>query len=113
MADSAESFLHKFFFWGLCAVITSSAALQWQTYKEQNAMRQEMTQRFIEIAQIYKSHDARLAALERDLAETKGQMVGWDTLKRIELFLGAMPANQRGAALSTAIRSEVETKTKK
>jgi hypothetical protein len=40
-------------------------------------------------------------------------MVGWDTLKRIELFLGAMPANQRGAALSTAIRSEVETKTKK
>ena len=76
-------------------------------------MRQEMTQRFVEIAQIYKSHDARLASLELGLAETRGQMVGWDTLKRIELFLGAIPENKRGSALSTAIRSEIETKTKK
>ena len=110
MSESAETFLNKLFFWGLCAVITASAGLQWQMYKEQNLMRQEMAQRFVEITQIYKRHDARLTSLERDLAETKGQMVGWDTLKRIELFLGAMPANQRGAALSTAIRSEVETK---
>jgi hypothetical protein len=109
MSESAEAFLNKFFFWGLCGVISASAALQWQTYKEQNAMRQEMTQRFVEIANIYKSHDARIAALERELSEAKGQMVGWDTLKRIELFLNAVPQQQRGNALANALRSEIET----
>lgn len=109
MSEQAEQLLHKFFFWGLCAVITASAGLQWQTYKEQNAMRQEMTQRFVEIANIYKSHDARIASLERELSEAKGQMVGWDTLKRIELFLNAVPAQQRGNALANALRSEIET----
>jgi hypothetical protein len=109
MSESAEAFLNKFFFWGLCGVISASAALQWQTYKEQNAMRQEMTQRFIEIANIYKSHDARIASLEREISEAKGQMVGWDTLKRIELFLNAVPQQQRGNALANALRSEIET----
>ena len=36
-------------------------------------------------------------------------MVGWDTLKRIELFLNAVPAQQRGNALANALRSEIET----
>jgi len=113
MSESAETFLNNLFFGGLCAVITASAGLQWQMYKEQNLMRQEFTQRFIELAQIHKNHDARIAAIERDLAETKGQMVGWDTLKRIELFLASMPPAQRSAALSAAIRSEVESKSQR
>lgn len=113
MSDTAETFLNKFFFWGLCAVITASAGLQWQMYKDQTAMRQEMTQRFVEIANVYKSHDARIASLEREVAEVKGQMVGWDTLKRIELFLSSIPPAQRSSALSSAIRSEVESRSQR
>lgn len=109
MSDKPDTFLEKFFFWGLCAVITASAALQWQTYREQNAMRQEMAARFTEIANISKAYDARLSILEREIAEIRGQMVGWDTIKRIELFLSSIPTQQRGAALAAALRSEIET----
>lgn len=113
MSEQISDYFGKFFFWGLCAVITASAGLQWQTYKEQTALKQEITQRFVEIANIYKSHDARIARLEHDLSEAKGQMVGWDTLKRIELHLSSFPAEKRGAALANALRAEVETKVKK
>lgn len=66
------------------------------------------------VLDLIEAHDARLTALEKDLIIVKSQMVGWDTLKRIELTLSTLAtAGRSGEAMrsmSNAIRNELDAR---
>jgi len=72
--------------------VAISAKFQWQSYK------------------LLSQHDTRLMALEKELAIVRSQMVTWDTLKRIELYLSQMQPKDASTALVGALRAESEAR---
>lgn len=71
-------------------------------------------QKATEVLAVIHSHDQRLTSLEKEVTVVKSQMVGWDTLKRIELTLatlaGASKGNEAMSNMSRAIRNELEAR---
>lgn len=47
------------------------------------------------------------------ISEIKGQMVTWETLRRIELYLMGHDPNKRGTMVGEALRMELESKKSK
>lgn len=97
--ERINGWMEKLAFAAITMGVTVTATFQWQLYKD-NA----------EVRQLLKAHDQSIVYLQNEMASIKGQMVGWDTLKRIELYLGAHPASERGTALSDAIKMERESR---
>lgn len=91
--------LERFAIWVCTAAISVSSWALWENYKT--------SQRAIVILEAIQKNDARQ---DQAIAEIKGQMVGWDTLKRIELFLSSQPSQKRGEMLGSAIRMERESR---
>jgi len=97
--ERINGWLEKIAFAVISLGVSMTATFQWQLFQANT-----------EITQLLKAHDAAIVALQNDVSAIKGQMVGWDTLKRIELYLGAHPASERGTALSDAIKMERESR---
>ena len=93
--------LERFAIYVCSSAIAFCSWMMWENYKT----NQKLT---VMLEAIQKS-DARQ---DQAIAEIKGQMVGWDTLKRIELFLGSQPSEKRGEMLGNAIRMERESRDK-
>lgn len=74
----------------------------WENYK--------FNQRATVILEQLQANDARQDA---EIAEIKGKMVTWDTLKRIELFLISQPPEARAEQLSNALKMELEGRKKR
>ena len=71
-------------------------------------------QKAAEVLAVIRSHDQRLTSLEKEVTVIRSQMVGWDTLKRIELTLSTLSTSGRGneavGNMSRAIRNELEAR---
>ena len=74
-------------------------------------------QKASDVLSLVRSHDQRITHLEKEVVVMKGQMVGWDTLKRIELTLATLSTSGRGneafAVMSKTIRNEIEAREEK
>jgi hypothetical protein len=99
--DWALTRLERFAIYVCSMAIAFCSWMMWENYKT----NQKLT---VMLEAIQKS-DARQ---DQAIAEIKGQMVGWDTLKRIELFLGSQSPEKRGEMLGNAIRMERESRDK-
>jgi len=93
--------LERFAIWVCTSAVLVSSWAMWENYKT--------NQKIIVVIESIQKSDARQ---DQAIAEIKGQMVGWDTLKRIELFLGSQPSEKRGEMLGNAIRMERESRDK-
>jgi len=80
------------------AVSVTSWAL-WENY--------QTNQRITIILTEIQRNDARQ---DQAIAEIKGQMVTWDTLRRIELYLSGHPAENRGSMIGNALTMEIEVR---
>lgn len=58
-------------------------------------------------------YDARLSALEAKIIIIQSQMIGWDTLKRMELYFAALLPGDISAAIRGAFRAEHESHRRK
>ena len=60
------------------------------------------------------NHDMRIALIEQQITVMRAQMVGWDTVARMERSLAALSAAGNGdkamAAMASVLRNEVETR---
>lgn len=69
-----------------------------------------------EILSKLERNTSDIAALQGEIAQIKGQMVGWDTLKRVELLLAQLSTKGKGneamVAVAGAIRIERESREK-
>lgn len=89
--------------WAIRGLIVAACGFIWQMYKDQNAL----------ITKIDNSQ-AQIIALQNEVSIIKAQMVGWDTLTRIERTLGLLAAtgkgNQAMAAVSDVLKAEREAR---
>lgn len=86
--------------------VTATATFQWQLYKKTN-----------NIDTLIQIHDSniigvreKVVELEQLIHETRAQMVGWDTLKRIELFLTTQDSKQIDSKMANALKIELQTR---
>lgn len=74
-----NGFIERIAFAAITVGVSVTATFQWQLYKDS-----------ADIRALLKQHDSRLSMLEQRQAEIMGTMVGWDVLKRIELYMSNM-----------------------
>lgn len=93
----------------VAASVAATAGFQWQLYRGNEDVRA-----------LLKSHDARIAYIESkmtevnlEVSEIRSQMVGWDTIKRIELFLASKSAGEIDSKMSSALRMELDSRGEK
>lgn len=67
-------------------------------------------QRILVILEAVQRNDARQ---DYEIAQIKGQMVTWDTLRRIELYLMGQDPNKRGEMVGRALSMELESRKEK
>lgn len=86
--------------------VSATATFQWQLYKKT-----------INIDNLIQIHDSniidvkeKVIELEQLIYETRAQMVGWDTLKRIELFLTTQDTKQIDSKMANALKIELQTR---
>ena len=58
-------------------------------------------------------YEARLLTLESRATVIEAQMIGWDTLKRMELYLSALLPGEVSMAIRGAFRAEHESRRRK
>lgn len=93
--------LEKFAIYVSGLAIAACSYMVWDNYRTNQ-----------KLAQLVEMQDQRIARLESEQATIKSQMVGWDTLKRIELYLVALEPQRAKSSLSDALRLERESRTK-
>jgi len=98
--------LEKFAAFVVSASIMATATFQWQIYQDQISERQEREK----ILNILERQDGRLTQAELEIAKIRGEMVTWDTLKRIELYLAQMQPQDTNRALVGALSAESEAR---
>ena len=81
------------------AGISLTSWAMWENYKT--------NQRITVILEQVQQNDARQ---DMAISEIKGQMVTWETLRRIELYLMGHNPDKRGPMVGDAIRMELEAK---
>lgn len=73
-----------------------------------------IVQKANKVLEIIEAHDARLTAIEKEQVMIKSQMVGWETLGRIERTLATLAVSGRGGeamrSMSTVIRNELDAR---
>jgi epoxyqueuosine reductase QueG len=106
--DWALNRLEKFAIYVCSSAIAFCSWMMWEQHKL-NVSGELRDQKIMQILDQLQRHDAQQ---DQQISEIKGQMVGWDTLKRIELFLGSQPSNKRGEMLGNAIKMERESREK-
>lgn len=104
-----NKWLEKIVVFFIATSVAATAAFQWQLYKSNQ-----------DIHSLLKMHDMKIAYLESQIVDlknevsfTKSQMVGWDTLKRIELFLTAQSQKSIDTNMSAALKMELESRQRK
>lgn len=100
----ALQYLERMAIFVCMGAMTFGSYLLWETHqfnKTVSLTLQRVEQQLLK----QQKHNTRQ---DIDIAEMKGQMVTWDTLKRIELFLSTHPEHDRGRLLGDAIRIEVD-----
>lgn len=94
----------------MVAACVGSGTAAWAMYRTVEDMKLVLSQQDSRMAQM----EARQNRMDIDMARMAGQMVGWDTLKRIELALQTLSAAGKGdkamQAMSSAIRAEIESR---
>jgi len=93
--------LEKFAIYVSGLAIAACSYMVWDNYKTNQRL-----------AQLLDAQDQRLTRVEADQANIKAQMVGWDTLKRIELYLAALEPQKAKSSLVDALRVERESRAK-
>lgn len=91
--------LEKFAIWVCATGITVTSWAMWENYKT--------NQRITTILEQVQQNDQRQ---DLAIAEIKGQMVTWETLRRIELYLLGHTPNKRGQMVGEALKMELESK---
>lgn len=88
------------------AIIIATACLMWRVYETQNLMANQ-----------FAGQQKEIAALQGEVVYMKGQMVGWDVLKRMETTLSLLAEKGKGnealAAFSATMRLEREARNDK
>lgn len=97
-----NSALERFFFFVMSVGVSVVAGVQYQQYKDNADIRLLLIQ-----------HDNRISAIENEISIIRGQMIGWDVLKRIELYMASMAPEQANSALIKAIRAESQSRESK
>lgn len=104
--DRINGWLEKAVAVCIATSVSVTAGFQWQLYKSNE-----------EVRSLLKQHDSRIIELDKEIiglkmqvSELRAQMVGWDTLKRIELFLSSSDKKNPDSTLSSAIKMEIESR---
>jgi uncharacterized protein involved in tolerance to divalent cations len=89
--------------------VSATAAFQWQLYKSNEDIKALLKVHDSKISYL----DNRITELQLEVSEVRSQMVGWDTLKRIELFLSSKNPIEIDSRMSSALKMELESRTEK
>jgi hypothetical protein len=99
----------------IVAFIVGSSAGGIALYKKIDDLSVQMTQQYT--VQEGKELELRVAATERELAIVRAQMVGWDTIKRLEQGLSLIAAsgktNEAMKVIALTLRQELEARKEK
>lgn len=95
------SILEKIVFTIITLGITANTTFQYQLHKD-----------YTELSTLFVSYNSRLERVESDLTVVKSQMVSWDVLKRIELYLSTLNPSDSNQQILKAIRVESASRTK-
>jgi hypothetical protein len=99
----------------IVAFIVGSSAGGIALYKKIDDLSVQMTQQYT--VQEGKELELRVAATERELAVVRAQMVGWDTIKRLEQGLSLIAAsgktNEAMKVIALTLRQELEARKEK
>lgn len=104
--ERINSWLERIVFAFITVAIGATATFQWQLYKANEDIRLLLTQHNSRI----DSLNDKIAAQDSRISELKAQMVGWDTLKRIELFLSSQPSKEVDRKMQKALSIELESR---
>ena len=103
-----NSWLEKIVAIGLTCSVSAISVCGWQLYKSNEELKNIIEIHDSKINELYLKH----TELKSELSEIRGQMVGWDTLKRMELFMMASP-QEADKKMSSAIHMELESRRQK
>lgn len=99
----------------IVAFIVGSSAGGIALYKKIDDLSVQMTQQYT--VQEGKELELRVSATERELAIVRAQMVGWDTIKRLEQGLSLIAAsgktNEAMKVIALTLRQELEARKEK
>lgn len=107
-----NGWLEKFAFAVISIGVSLTATFQWQMYQDAITARASATRESHEIRQLLGQHNARIISIELELSIMRGNMVGWDVLKRMELMLSARSPKEAESELTRVIRAEIKGREK-
>ena len=107
-----NGWLEKFAFAVISVGVSLTATFQWQMYQDAIIARASAAKESHEIRQLLGQHNARLVSIEIEIAVMRGNMVGWDVLKRMELMLSARSPKEAESELTRVIRAEIKGREK-
>lgn len=107
-----NGWLEKFAFAVISIGVSLTATFQWQMYQDAIVDRASAAKESQEIRQLLGQHNARIMSMELEISAIRGNMVGWDVLKRMELMLSARSPKDVESELTRVIRAEIKGREK-